>query len=81
MPVRMQHPKHGYTHAYNTVDKAYLESLGWRVEEAKPVEPKVEITPEDEDAAIRQAYFNKFGKKPHHMLKIENILKALNGDS
>lgn len=74
MPVRMQHPKHGFTHAYNTVDKAYLERLGWREEVAKPVE----VTTEDEDAAIRQAYFNKFGKKPHHMAKIETILKALN---
>ena len=69
MPILMQHEKHGFTHAYNANDKAYLENLGWSVKE--------EEVKQDEDA-IRQAYFEKFGKKPHHMAKLETIKKALN---
>lgn len=74
MAILMQHPKHGFMHAYNTVEQKTLEGRGWTVKKDRPVE----IAPEVEDEAIRQAYFNKFGKKPHHMMKIENILKALN---
>lgn len=71
MPIRMKHPDHGYTHAYNTNDRAYLEGLGWSAEEVK--------TESEMEAATRQ-YIEKFGKKPHHMLKLENILKALDDD-
>ena len=26
---RMKHPKHGWTHAYNPNEEAYLRSIGW----------------------------------------------------
>lgn len=71
MAIRMKHPKHGFTHAYNTVDKTYLEGLGWSAEEVK--------TESEMEVATRQ-YTEKFGKKPHHMTKLENILKAINDD-
>lgn len=79
MPIRMSHPKHGFTHAYNNNDISYLISLGWRVhvEEVKEVDKKVELS----DDEIRAAYFKKFGKKPHHMAKIETLRKALDDNS
>lgn len=40
--IRMKHPLHGFHHAYNTNDVAYLEKLGWS--EDKP-EPAVEVVP------------------------------------
>ena len=70
----MAHPLHGFTHAYNNNEKERLEALGWGVEVIK------EIVLDDE-AAIRKAYFEKFGKKPHHMAKLDTIKKALDDNS
>lgn len=74
MPTLMSHPKHGFTHAYNTNDVSYLTALGWSVKEDKP-EGK------NEEEALRAAYLEKFGKKPHHMAKLETIKKALDDNS
>ena len=73
MPIRMQHPNHGYMHAYNANDLAYLKALGWSVAE----EPEVK----EEETDLIAAYVAKFGKKPHHMAKPETIKKALDGIS
>jgi hypothetical protein len=32
MPIRMTHPQHGATHAYDKADVERLEKLGWSVE-------------------------------------------------
>lgn len=76
MAIRMAHPLHGFTHAYNNNEKERLEALGWGVE----VVAVAEIVLDDE-AAIRKAYFEKFGKKPHHMAKLDTIKKALDDNS
>lgn len=33
-PLRMQHPKHGWHHAYNSSEEAYLRAHGWEPEAA-----------------------------------------------
>jgi hypothetical protein len=45
--IRMLHPDHGATHAYNSVEVAENVKRGWRIEEvAKPVEAKpIEMKP------------------------------------
>ena len=72
---RMTHPLHGFTHAHNTNEVAYLVARGWSVEEETQPEGK------DDEEALRAAYFEKFGKKPHHMAKLETIKKALDDNS
>lgn len=32
MPTRMAHPLHGFTHAYDNNEIAYLKARGWSVE-------------------------------------------------
>ena len=78
MATRMMHPVHGFTHAYNNNDIAYLEKLGWSVE---PNAETVAAMTEADEIVIRKAYFDKFGKKPHHMAKLETIKKALDDNS
>jgi hypothetical protein len=39
MATRMQHPEHGWTHAYDEGEVARLEKLGWSVEKPPVVEP------------------------------------------
>lgn len=93
MATRMAHPNHGFTHAYNNNDIAYLEKLGWSVEAEKKVEYRITIdhdvehepepdsllmNEEDEEFLLKELYFVTFGKKPHHMAKLETIRKAIN---
>lgn len=73
--IRMSHPKHGFHVVYNNSAVAEHEKLGWSVH----VEPQP-IVAEEEGGTIdgvKADYFAKFGKKPHHLMKLENIQKAL----
>lgn len=63
MEIRMQHPKHGFHVVYDHVEKAAHERHGWS--EVKPV------------LSLHEQYAAKFGKPPHHLMKPENIQKAI----
>ena len=74
--IRMSHPKHGFHIVYNNSAVAEHEKLGWSVH----IEPQHVVVDAAEDNNIedlKAAYFAKFGKKPHHLMKLENIQKAL----
>lgn len=66
MEIRMHHPKHGFHVVYDNAEKAAHERHGWSVvEEKKP------------EISLAEQYEAKFGKKPHHLMKPENIQKAI----
>ena len=77
MEIRLYHPKHGYHVVHSTNSLTHLQGNGWTVDDGygKPIVKAVD------ENAIRDAYLLKFGKKPHHMMKIENIQKALDDNS
>ena len=64
MIARMQHPQHGWMHAYSDSEIAYLRGLGWDVEQ-DPIEA-IESAKEDVKTAIAdlQAPRKKPGPKP-----------------
>ena len=68
--MRMTHKSHGVTYVYNNGERDYLIKHGWEVDEEIPVLLKKEKTP-------TELYVEKFGKQPHHKMKDESILKAL----
>lgn len=71
--MRMKNKDHGFTNVYSNNERDYLIKLGWELDEEKPAVVEVKKTPSEQ-------YEEKFGKLPHHMMKQENIIKALNGD-
>lgn len=75
MEIRLYHPKHGYHVVHNTNSLTHLQGIGWTVDDAYGKPKAVD------ENAIREAYALKFGKRPHHMMKIENIKKALDDNS
>lgn len=73
--IRMTHPKHGVTHAVGA-EVEWNKANGWIVDGAEPKVP--EVTQDvglSEDPKTR--YTVKFGKPPHHRMKLETILDAL----
>lgn len=67
------------------VEPQYLEgelANGWSLDEAVMTgeDKALEYTDEDLEAA-RDLYKEKFGKAPHHRMKIESIMEEVNGDS
>jgi uncharacterized protein YndB with AHSA1/START domain len=78
--MRMKNKDHGVTYVYSNSERDYLINLGWELDEEKPVVVEVkqvtlEVTPEKTPS---EQYEEKFGKPPHHRMKEEGILKALN---
>jgi len=65
----MTHPNHGRMPVYSDGEIEYNSKFGWSVEEDKQEEKTVE-SPE-------VLYEKKFGKKPHHKMKQESIIAAL----
>jgi hypothetical protein len=57
----MKHKLHGYAHAYHDADEKDMKANGWV--EAVPANPPA-------DPSLEEQYFAKFGKKPHHRLKV-----------
>ena len=68
--MRMKNKDHGFTNVYSIGERDYLIKLGWELDEEIPVLLKKEKTP-------TELYVEKFGKQPHHKMKDESILKAL----
>jgi fatty-acid desaturase len=66
--ILMSHAEHGFHHAYTEAEVESNKKHGWAVY-VGPVELN--------DEAVRQAYFEKFGKNPHHLMKMETIRKAV----
>lgn len=78
MIVRLKHEKHGIKYVYHEGELASDLKLGWTVDE----EPLPVVTEEEEiDQATIDLYQSKFGKKPHHRMKLETILAELNAHS
>lgn len=74
--MRMKNKDHGVTYVYSNSERDYLIKLGWELDEEKPLavvvkQVTLEVTPAEQ-------YEEKFGKPPHHRMKEESILKALN---
>jgi hypothetical protein len=63
----MSHPEHGRMPVYSDIEIEYNKKFGWILDEEKPVDVE---TPEE-------AYEKKFGKPPHHRLKLDTIIKRL----
>lgn len=92
MTIRLSHPKHGFHNVYNEADVERHAIHGWvrHVEPQSITASDVKANAESyfenmgdslgptDDAYVRAAYLAKFGKKPHHMMKLENIKKAVN---
>jgi len=64
----MTHPKHGKMPVYNPTEIAVNKKHGWVLE-------KIKIHPAQDDLIAK--YVEKFGKKPHHKMKIETIRAKL----
>lgn len=78
MTTRMKHPIHGFTNTGAGVTVDDLRRHGWVVDEPSIPKPVVqESAPTD----LKTEYFKKFGKAPHHLLKEENLRKALDDHS
>lgn len=77
MTIRLSHPKHGFHNVYSEADVERHATHGW-VRHVEPVKAEPVKPVEDETEFLKAAYFHKFGKNPHHMMKLENIKKALN---
>lgn len=77
------HPAHGYHMAENTIEAQSNEKYGWKTVTEEEFynrgSEKVGFTAEEED--IKRKYEEKYGKPPHHKMKIETIIEAVNGDS
>lgn len=58
---------------YSERDLVYMETRGW-----KEVNTKVDFTPKP-TPSIEEQYIAKFGKAPHHRMKVETILEKLKG--
>ena len=94
MIAEMAHEKHGRTHVYTPQDVEYLKKFGWKIYE-KSLSTGFSETPEknlvietsqetpetgDEKAKAITEYMVIFGKKPHHRMTTENILKAIHAN-
>lgn len=94
MICEMTHEKHGRTHVYTPQDVEYLKKFGWKIyekslstdfsetPEKNPVTTTSQETTEtgDEKAKAIAEYMVMFGKKPHHRMTTENILKAIHAN-
>lgn len=74
MSIRIEHPKHGFHNVMSESDVAEHAKRGWS-KWFPPVEP--ELSRDD----VIAAYVEKFGKKPHRLMKPENIQKAIDDNS
>jgi hypothetical protein len=86
MMIFQLHDKHGRHIAYDETEAANNRKNGWRdvtrkefyceEEPVKPVSDQVSELVDD----IEERYEKKFGKRPHHRMKRENIEAALHDD-
>ena len=54
---------------------ATLRKIGWR---DRPADlPATDEVPADAEAAIIEAYAKRFGKNPHHKMKVETMLDQI----
>ena len=80
MTTRMKHPIHGYTNTGDGMMVDDFRRLGWVVDEPVTAIPKP-VVQESAPTDLKTEYFKKFGKAPHHLLKAENLRKALDDHS
>lgn len=73
------HEKHGYHMAQSKQEADANEKRGWRtVSEAEFYDRgKSREIVADQVASIEEQYERKYGKRPHHRMKRENIEQAL----
>ena len=74
MIIAMRHEMHGIHIAYSDAEAKLAADNGW-VADRELSKELAGQTPVDKSLADR--YFEKFGKKPHHLAKAESIEKAL----
>ena len=73
----MKHPKHGFTTTGDGISVEDLKRQGWSVHNVVvQKEEKVPLLTEEED--IKEKYKAKFGKFPHHLKSLKNIMAELN---
>lgn len=72
--VTMKHPEHGTTQVYVVAEVEANKLNGWVVQEEKEL-----AVPEiaSEELSLKERYFEKFGKAPHHRMIDETIELAL----
>ena len=82
MLIYMKHERHGRMPVYSYEEMKSNMEHGW-VEDKEVKVPKVQRETKDvsEDSeeieTPEDAYFKKFGKKPHHKMKLDTIIKKL----
>ena len=76
MEIRIFNPKHGWHVVYSHSEVERLAPHGWSVW-VEPQHIVVDAAGDNNIEDLKAAYFAKFGKKPHHLMKLENIKKAL----
>ena len=69
----MTHPQHGRMPVYSDTEVEYNAKLGWSLEQEPPIPDGVS----EMKQSIEDRYFAKFGKYPHHKMKQESIIAAL----
>jgi len=82
MIERLTHPRHGVKYVYHDNELIADLKAGWvREDEAQVEAPEITTDPEVIDEETIELYVLKFGKKPHHRMKLETILAELNAHS
>lgn len=67
--ILMEHPEHGRTHAYTAAQVEENKANGWKVFEESDVKEDI--------GTLRKKYRDKFGKKPYHGKKAEELIREL----
>lgn len=74
MIIALRHPDHGVHIAYTDAEANAAQESGWKHD--PDLSRDLAGQPPIEKSLVDQ-YREKFGKAPHHLLKKENIEKAL----
>lgn len=69
---------HGYHVAYSPQEAKANEETGWETVTKEQYYDRGEKSPKPDDGlSIADKYYQLFGKKPHHNMKLENIQAAI----
>jgi hypothetical protein len=71
----MYHPNHGWTHVSDGNIEEHRKH-GWVNDDPKYYKKDIVKEPEKVETP-EEAYEKKFGKPPHHRMKLESIIEAL----
>ena len=74
------HSEHGRHIAYSPTEAENNEKNGWKtISKEEFFGEQVSKDTDSSDGDLIAAYLQKFGKKPHHKMKIDTIKAAVNG--